>query len=92
MNDKNFINKISDDLNQNGFLVLQDILNQEELKLYKGLYEDFITGKLDATNHRHDLGNHVELKTTNSKVRFKLGYLEHFDFAKYLTSLTPRHS
>ena len=54
---------LKENLDQNGFLVINGVLSQDEVSLYNGLYEDFISGKLDASNHRHDLGSHVELKT-----------------------------
>ena len=49
----------SKNLDQNGFLVIENILSEEELKNYNDIYEDFISGNLDATNHRHDLGSHA---------------------------------
>ena len=47
------------DLERQGFLVVNDVLSPEDLKWYGMLYEDFISGKLDASNHRHDLGSHA---------------------------------
>ena len=41
---------------------MNDILSSSELSQYQSLYEDFISGKLDASNHRHDLGSHVDSK------------------------------
>ena len=35
------------------------VLKVEELAPYSRLYEDVMTGKVDADNHRHDLGSHV---------------------------------
>ena len=58
----NLLQKLSvEDLDRKGFLVLEDVLSQGELSLYSSLYEDFISGKLDASNHRHDLGSHVKI-------------------------------
>ena len=57
-----FLNNLqihSRDLDKNGFLVIENVLCEDELKNYNNIYEDFISGKLDATNHRHDLGSHV---------------------------------
>ena len=45
----------------------KDVLSLDELSPYQSLYEDFISGKLDASNHRHDLGSHVD-KAGDSKV------------------------
>ena len=47
------------DLERQGFLVVNDVLSPEDLNWYGMLYEDFISGKLDASNHRHDLGSHA---------------------------------
>jgi phytanoyl-CoA hydroxylase len=55
--------KWCEDLASQGFLVLTDILDDTELSLYRGLYQDFMSGKLDASSHRHDLGSHVQRKT-----------------------------
>ena len=35
------------------------VMKVEELAPYSQLYEDVMTGKVDADNHRHDLGSHV---------------------------------
>ena len=52
-------------------MVVPNVLSQDELKWYGMLYEDFISGKLDASNHRHDLGSHAtqpSLSSSSSKV------------------------
>lgn len=61
--DSSKLESFKENLDQNGFLVINGVLSQDEVSLYNGLYKDFISGKLDASNHRHDLGSHVELKT-----------------------------
>ena len=40
---------------QEGYLVLNSILDEEELPFYTGLYDDFLDGKYDLTNLRSDL-------------------------------------
>ena len=60
-----FLNNLtlhSRNLDQNGFLVIENVLSHEELENYNNIYEDFISGKLDATNHRHDLGSHAAVQ------------------------------
>ena len=70
--DSSNLESFKENLDQNGFLVINGVLSQDEVSLYNGLYEDFISGKLDASNHRHDLGSHVELKTkAKEKVQSK---------------------
>ena len=34
-------------------------MTQEELKPYSSLYDDIVTGRVNADQHRHDLGSHV---------------------------------
>ena len=36
------------------------LVSEEELKPYARLYDDIMSGAVDAANHRHDLGSHVE--------------------------------
>ena len=54
-------------LDEVGFLVLNEVLSLDEVNLYRGLYEDFMSGKLDASAHRHDLGSHRETKTKQAE-------------------------
>ena len=56
------MDKLRKDLDDRGFLVLNEVLDEDALSLYCGLYEDFMSGKLDASDHRHDLGSHNEPK------------------------------
>ena len=56
---KSDMEKCRKDLDDQGFLVLNEVLDSEELSLYSQLYEDFMSGKLDASSHRHDLGHWV---------------------------------
>ena len=36
------------------------MLSKEELVPYARLYDDIMSGAVDASNHRHDLGSHLE--------------------------------
>ena len=54
-------------LDHQGFLVLNEVLDGDELSLYGSLYEDFMSGKLDASEHRHDLGSHQQAKTKGAE-------------------------
>ena len=49
-------------LDENGFLVLEEILTNSELEIYRQFYMDVLEGKLKQSvqDHRHDLGSHVE--------------------------------
>eukprot|EP00117_Sycon_ciliatum_P040360 scpid53446/ scgid3887/ Phytanoyl-CoA dioxygenase domain-containing protein 1 len=46
----------------NGYLVIEDVLDQEELDVYKEIYRQLMEGEIDSSSHRHDLGSHVEQK------------------------------
>ena len=39
--------------------MLENILSLTELEPYNCLYDDVVSGKIDAERHRHDLGSHV---------------------------------
>lgn len=45
--------------NDNGYLVIANLLNQEELAYYHKIYEDFLQNKVDALRYRSDLGGHT---------------------------------
>lgn len=57
------IEELKSNLDDQGFLVLEDVISIEELKPYAGLYDDVLSGKVDARRHRHDLGSHKETGT-----------------------------
>ena len=40
--------------------MVDKLVSEEELKPYARLYDDIMSGAVDADNHRHDLGSHVE--------------------------------
>jgi ectoine hydroxylase-related dioxygenase (phytanoyl-CoA dioxygenase family) len=40
----------------NGYLVVEDLISLEEVELYKTLYDEFLTGKIDVGANRSDLG------------------------------------
>lgn len=44
-----------DSFNQNGYLVVEDLLTPEEVDSYRQLYEDFLSNKIDASAYRGDL-------------------------------------
>ena len=51
--------KISEDkiqfYNINGFVVIEDLISQDEVELYRKIYQNFLSGKIDASQHRSDL-------------------------------------
>lgn len=46
--------------NINGYLVIKDVLTADEVLMYRNLYDDFLSNKIDANRYRSDLGGHVE--------------------------------
>ena len=62
------IEELKSNLDDQGFLVLEDVISIEELKPYAGLYDDVLSGKVDARRHRHDLGSHKETGTDQSQL------------------------
>ncbi|HNP21512.1 MAG TPA: phytanoyl-CoA dioxygenase family protein [Panacibacter sp.] len=54
----NFI--ITDDqvrfFNANGYLVVEDVINEEEVKAYIKIYDEFLDGTIDSGKNRADLG------------------------------------
>ena len=74
------LNKLKDDLNATGFLVIEDVLSKEELKLYASLYDDILEGRVDTSKHRHDLGSHAPLgagqKENICQVMWPVKYLD----------------
>lgn len=42
--------------NSNGYVVVENIITKEEVEMYKKLYDDFLSGKIDVGANRSDLG------------------------------------
>ncbi len=42
--------------NTNGYVVIEDIITPEEVEIYKKIYDDFLSGKIDVGANRSDLG------------------------------------
>eukprot|EP00048_Salpingoeca_helianthica_P020728 m.8146 g.8146 ORF g.8146 m.8146 type:complete len:286 (-) comp5176_c0_seq1:38-895(-) len=47
------------DFAKNGHIKIDQLLDKEMVAPYRDLYARFIAGDIDASKHRHDLGNHV---------------------------------
>lgn len=45
-----------DHYDQQGFLVVENIITPEEVEVYKAIYEDFLSGRIDVGKNRSDLG------------------------------------
>lgn len=45
--------------NNNGYLIISNLLKQEEVAYYHNIYEDFLENKVDASLYRSDLGEHA---------------------------------
>jgi len=53
---------------ENGYLVVDSMLNESELNIYRELYDRLLHGGIDASSHRHDLGNHEAQKTSMENI------------------------
>lgn len=53
-----------DFFNDNGYLVIEDLLTLEEINEYRDLYEDFLSNKIDAAHVRGDLSGQTDDTTT----------------------------
>ncbi|WAC13383.1 phytanoyl-CoA dioxygenase family protein [Dyadobacter pollutisoli] len=42
-----------------GYLVVEDLISSEEIELYKVMYDDFLSGKIDVGASRSDLGEEL---------------------------------
>nr|XP_039261737.1 probable alpha-ketoglutarate-dependent hypophosphite dioxygenase [Styela clava] len=52
---------------EEGYMRIKDILNNEELETYRNVYDQLLSGEIDAATHRHDLGNHLDQKVKNTE-------------------------
>jgi ectoine hydroxylase-related dioxygenase (phytanoyl-CoA dioxygenase family) len=56
---------------QNGYLVVEDIISQDEVELYKVIYDDFLSGRIEVGKNRSDLGagiNQTEAKENITQI------------------------
>ena len=77
----NLVNdKVKTQLDEDGFIIINSVLTEEELKQYSGLYEDIISGRVNTQKHRHDLGSHAPLtdglKENICQVMWPIKYLD----------------
>ncbi|MEO8110245.1 MAG: phytanoyl-CoA dioxygenase family protein [Ginsengibacter sp.] len=54
---------------EKGYLVIDNILTQDEIEYYRNIYEKFLTNEIDSTKYRSDLGGHVEDEIKTGKER-----------------------
>lgn len=52
---------------EQGYLMIRDILNEEEVEIYRKIYDRFLSGDINASSHRHDLGSHLNKKVEKSE-------------------------
>ncbi|KAL6067508.1 Phytanoyl-CoA dioxygenase, partial [Balamuthia mandrillaris] len=52
---------------RDGYLVVNDLLAPKELEIYQALYDRFLSGEIDSSAHRHDLGSHQETQQQGSE-------------------------
>lgn len=54
---------------EQGYLVISQLLTPEEVTFYRNLYEDFLQNKVDASRYRSDLGGHADDKPATAVER-----------------------
>jgi len=52
---------------KDGYLVIENLIDEENAKIYANLYSKFLSGEIDARAHRHDLGSNEPQKLTSDE-------------------------
>ena len=75
------LSELRDHFQRHGFVQVDHLLDQPLLKDYQQLYARFLTGEIDSSRHRHDLGSHNEPQQASSEnvlqVMWPSDYVEH---------------
>ncbi|CAH1782921.1 unnamed protein product [Owenia fusiformis] len=56
-----------DTFHRDGCLTVNNILTEDEVRIYKDIYTRMLSGEIDTRRHRHDLGNHVKQVSINQE-------------------------
>ena len=59
------INAIKSQYDSQGFAVVHNIIDSNNLCVYQNMYDAMLNNEIDATKHRHDLGNNEEKHLKN---------------------------
>lgn len=54
--------------NTNGYLVVENLITPDEVETYKKLYDDFLSGRIDAGTSRSDLGAGIGKSDTKENI------------------------
>jgi len=54
------LKKMKHDFDRDGVLVVENIIDPKNLPLYANLYSKMLSGSVDTSAHRHDLGSYIE--------------------------------
>jgi len=54
--------------NQQGYLLVENLLTQQEVEEYRNVYEDFLSNKIDSANYRADLAGQADDSGKKTKV------------------------
>jgi len=73
---------------ENGYLVIQDIISQEDVERYRLIYNDFLSGKINTGKNRADLGAGLG-KATGTESITQIMWPS--DFVEHLTDM-PYHA
>lgn len=56
------IEDLKENLDKNGFIRIENLLDKDEITEYATLTDNILSGNINASKHRHDLGSHVTLE------------------------------
>ncbi|XP_013411609.1 phytanoyl-CoA dioxygenase domain-containing protein 1 homolog [Lingula anatina] len=66
-----FAKQDKDDLRKqfsdNGYVVVHNLLDNDSLEIYQEIYDKLLSGEIDASKHRHDLGSHEKRKVVDQE-------------------------
>ncbi len=73
----------------NGYVVIEDIIDHQELERLRTIYDKFLNNEFDLTGKRSDLGGHLDKKQSNIENITQIMWptdilpeLQHFQFMK----------
>ena len=56
-----------DFFNKQGYLLVENLLTQNEIDEYRNIYEDFLSNKIESADYRGDLAG--QLEETGNKIK-----------------------
>lgn len=54
------LDAIQESFESQGYAIVPQIVPETHLQMYKDMHDQMVSGEIDASNHRHDLGGHKD--------------------------------